>query len=585
MHTRPRSRIRSRLFFFFALQTIAVVLTISLCLYSVMAPSLKSTASDMLLESARVHMQNIDQTIRAMNGVSVNIVHSAIVRAAMEDIAGSGKLSYDRQRELAEHLMTINGPMLPVAQIRLYSTNGHVLATGMYSGQYTYDPDEMPWTQAVWQADGGKVLGAPVLDAQVSSRHLNTLYIPLRRVIKSGYRQSLGIVEVITNASHIFSSLSGEITVQPYIINSLGEMIYPAGSDRVPAAQEALSIGQDEGVLEGTDAFVAWRASSESDWLLVVTQSRGTVLGPLRHMVRITLASAAGLLFLALAMAYLFSGQFTKPIAQLAGRMRRFQVDSPGAAPRESSGIDELATLNDAFDQLTCAVSQAVETRLLLEQQALQARMLALQSQMNPHFLHNALSNVEALSEAGDGERTVSMIQSMSRMLRYIASDAQTVVTLEDELRHVGDYVACMRIRYGDNLRFSQANEGLPAATRIPKLIIQPLVENAVKFGCTGAPPWHIGLTLSAQEGGWRIAVRDSGPGFDAATLDTLRRQLKAIRAHGVLPRMEIDGMGLLNIAMRLHLYMPGRATFDVDNMPDGGGRVAIGWQRAEEED
>ncbi len=121
---------------------------------------------------------------------------------------------------------------------------------------------------------------------------------------------------------------------------------------------------------------------------------------------------------------------------------------------------------------------------------------------------------MQALIELGDSERATRMVDGMSRMLRYVASD-ESRWSRSGGGGHVRDYMALMQVRYGEKLRFEFDPGDLPDEMAVPKLSIQPLVENAVKYGCAGAPPWHIRLKLSRFQEGWRAEVTDDGAGFD----------------------------------------------------------------------
>ena len=144
-------------------------------------------------------------------------------------------------------------------------------------------------------------------------------------------------------------------------------------------------------------------------------------------------------------------------------------------------------------------------------------------------------------------------------------------------------YLECIRMRYGDQLSSSITVPDEMLEIQIPKLCIQLLVENAVRSVTTVSPPWNIRIECGIDEAGqagertWKVTVRDNGPGFDPEVDQHLRSQMDYILANGILPSLKIQGMGILNIFIRLYLLDGIPFIFDMGNNPDGGAFVTIG--------
>ena len=133
----------------------------------------------------------------------------------------------------------------------------------------------------------------------------------------------------------------------------------------------------------------------------------------------------------------------------------------------------------------------------------MKARSMALQTQINPHFYYNTLSSIIVLAENGDSETVVKMCRNLSQIMRYITSTAETTVTLKDELDYVQKYLYCMKVRYQSSLNYSIHVDESLLSQPVPKLIIQPIVENAIRYGSNCAPPWNISIpALSRKEAG-----------------------------------------------------------------------------------
>ena len=123
--------------------------------------------------------------------------------------------------------------------------------------------------------------------------------------------------------------------------------------------------------------------------------------------------------------------------------------------------------------------------------------------------------------------------------MRYITNTTETTVTLKDELDYVQKYLYCMKVRYQSSLNYSIHVDESLLSQPVPKLIIQPIVENAIRYGSNCAPPWNISITSMVTEGSWQIEVTDSGPGFTEEAKERITANImKAIQNPG-LPELK----------------------------------------------
>ncbi len=194
--------------------------------------------------------------------------------------------------------------------------------------------------------------------------------------------------------------------------------------------------------------------------------------------------------------------------------------------------------------------------RARLAQANAQAQLASLESRVQPHFLFNTLNSIAALTH-NDPAAAERMTTQLAALLRSSldASDAP-LVTIGDELALVRHYLDIERVRFGERLRFTIALDGAPADARLPRMAIQTIVENSVKYAVS---PRRDGATVAvyvgAANGRMRVEVRDNGPGFDTTELP--------------------PGHGLALLRDRLQLLFDGRASLSVDGTP-GATSVAM---------
>jgi len=259
--------------------------------------------------------------------------------------------------------------------------------------------------------------------------------------------------------------------------------------------------------------------------------------------------------------------------------IRTFDLESISTTfPKKlNSGLNEIEDLNQAFQKMNIKMKKSLDDLILSQQQEMQSRMLALQSQMNPHFIYNTMATISAMAEENMNEQIVEMCGNLSDMLRYISSDREPLVKLSTEIEYTEKYLACMKFRHGNKLSYSIEIDEEMKEIRIPKLVIQPLVENALKYGTCQQPPWMIRITGYKTNTYWQINVQDTGPGFDSEKLKYINQNIQDINQSGLMPSLELDGMGLLNIYVRLKLSYKNQVIFQISDSISGGARITIG--------
>ena len=201
---------------------------------------------------------------------------------------------------------------------------------------------------------------------------------------------------------------------------------------------------------------------------------------------------------------------------------------------------------------------------------------MALQSQINPHFYYNSLASIIVLAESNLSEDVVTLCRNLSSMMRYITKDTQSMVTVREEIEYIQKYLYCMKIRYQTSLIYEIRIEPPILELRIPKLIIQPLVENAIKYGTNCDPPWKITILGTMNDDFWRIDVMDSGPGFSEETIGLLEQKIQDSGKGAGIPEVGNDGHGLAHVYARWRLHSENAPDFFVGNQRERGGIVSF---------
>lgn len=268
------------------------------------------------------------------------------------------------------------------------------------------------------------------------------------------------------------------------------------------------------------------------------------------------------LLFLAaLVISIIFSVRSVKPIHELVTL-----IDGPvlpGQPPYENE-VEYVSQKIVSFAQQNKDLADELAAQLNLLNES---RLLALQSQINPHFLFNTLNMIYTYEceELGYQHELPAMTLSLSRLLRY-AFQSTDLVSLDTELEFTKIYLTLMRRRYNNRFRMEYHVSSQALSANVPKLFIQPIVENAIFHGLSDCRSQDPCLTLSieAQEGVCIVRIADNGTGIDAESLDKLRNIVDE-----QLPKD--TGIGVKNVVIRMKLLYGDRFCMDIQSQPGTG--------------
>ncbi|MDD3361269.1 MAG: sensor histidine kinase [Hespellia sp.] len=260
----------------------------------------------------------------------------------------------------------------------------------------------------------------------------------------------------------------------------------------------------------------------------------------------ITIAVIIGILVFFLS--YYIPLSITRPILKLSKVTEQVAKGDLTVRSDIKSGVEVLVlsnSLNTMVDKINELLEQVKEEQIHLRK----AEFEILQAQINPHFLYNTLDTIVWLAEAGDQKKVVSMVGSLSEFFRTSLSKGEDIVSIKSELLHVRSYLEIQQVRYQDILQYElQVPENLEPY-RIPKISIQPIVENALYHGIKnkrGVGKITIGGAMKADY--LLLWVKDDGIGFTQERLSQIRARIHDRKATGK------ENYGLYNVNERIRL-------------------------------
>lgn len=313
-----------------------------------------------------------------------------------------------------------------------------------------------------------------------------------------------------------------------------------------------------------------------TQWMLEIWVPEKAVMEELSFLRDVLLWGSVISVILSALLSYFGSLLITSPLKRLTGAMVRGHHGVLKENPEVYFNRD-VNRLNMKYNRMVREINHLFKSVYEKEMLKIKSEIKALHSQINPHFLFNTLDALYWM-HVRKGEKELSFfIAQLADLLRYtIQNDGNDgFVTVREELNHVQRYVDIMKIRWRDRLRFSIERDPGAEKYRIPKLTIQPLVENAIIHGIE--PMEHGGtvrVTVRVREECLFISVRDDGAGIRPERMADIQQRMKEGLNKGSL--MEGRGVGLFNVHQLLRLHYGEPYGLEISSEEDRGTTVVI---------
>ena len=586
--------LQSKLFFAYISLACLILFSFAVFFYAFVSRQLKDSQISAMNTLNSSFQTQVDSAIRNLDTVSVNINYSNQSKSILDQSFGL-RISSDMLSDMSDLFISLSGTELKADQVNLYDFSGYVLEAGISTLVKQTDGAKDEWIEAARELEGKKILTQPYCTKEYSkTAKYDQWFISLYRSFNNQYKRGVGVIETAKQCKSVFKSIityekkNNENAANVYIFDSNGNLIYPYDIDSQEAEKLApyyqLTQAENSALtltspLTGKTEYASRTVSTYTGYTYLTILPESVVLAPVYDLLRILAAIVALFLSVSVLISYRLSRSVVKPVKHLKHIIQRMELDSLGQEKVTTYpvSVNELEELYQAFQLMSDNLKDSMEQLNQAKEQEMKARSMALQTQINPHFYYNTLSSIMVLAENGDSETVVKMCRNLSQIMRYITNTAETTVTLKDELDYVQKYLYCMKVRYQSSLNYIIHVDESLLSQPVPKLIIQPIVENAIHYGSNCAPPWNISITSVVTEGSWQIEVTDSGPGFTEEAKERITANImKAIQNPG-LPELKINGLGTINVYLRWKMFCKGDIIFRYGNTAEGHGIVSIG--------
>ena len=503
--------------------------------------------------------QNIDSYIDYMDNIVTMVSGSRDTQSFLYDKDEETlQISECRQR-LVEQFRTILKSRNDIRNIGLIQKDGNRLFNNGGQQKNAYlDLDTQAWYKNAITSNRSVLTSSHVQHVIRGERPwVITVSRGVRNFTGSGNRE--GVVFIDLNYSAI-SELCDQNSIGSkgyvFLLDQDGNVVYHPQQQQLYNELQTenidLVMNTDKETLmdgSGDNARIYTISRSEkTGWTVVGCTNVAELLKDSKKARSIYVLVAAILVVVALVLSNFIARNITRPLQQLRDSMARVQEGDFGAAEVEVTSRNEVGSLTRSFNVMTSRIQELMKQNIYEQQQKRKSELKALQSQINPHFLYNTLDSIIWMAEGKKNEEVVVMTASLARLLRQSISNEEEQVSIGQEVEYARSYLTIQKMRYKDKLEFQIQVDAQIMRVPIIKLVLQPLIENAIYHGLKYKEGKGLLIVRGYREGENAVLqIKDNGAGMDEQTLSHIFEKHKV--------NYRSNGVGVYNVQKRLQLY------------------------------
>jgi two-component system sensor histidine kinase YesM len=451
------------------------------------------------------------------------------------------------------------------------------------------EPSQQLWYIAAQNARGASVVSSSHVQNLIKDRY--RWVISLSREIRDAETgRGKGVLLVDLNyriIDRICSSIQLGKRGYIFIVDQNGDIVYHPQQQLLYGGLKSENIRRVIGETadyfsgddEDRDKFYSVETMQSTHWRVVGVNYRSEFIEN-RESIR-QRYFLWGLLFLIASMtiSMILSQRISKPIKELRRSMRAVEQGNFDILVDIHSS-NEIGELGKDFNIMVGEIRGLLRRVTQEQEQKRKSELKALQMQINPHFLYNTLDSVIWMAEGGKQQEVIAMTSALARLFRLSISKGREIIDVASEIEHIKNYLTIQKIRYKDRLDYRIEVDEDIKQYRIVKIILQPLVENAIYHGIkNNSTTGTVVISGYRTEKGMDLVVRDDGAGMDRESLERLRRKLHAPALTGEEPGSGArpgSGVGVRNVDERIKLYFGPDYGLEFESREDEGTTVYI---------
>lgn len=587
--------IQSKIFLAYGSIFLLLILLVTVIYYTTSYQNFLENRTRTSRQLSKIISAQMQQYFDSLNSLQKRVLESEEMLTYIFEEAKEQHILLDRA--FRQDIYSITGYDFNFYHMNIYNLEDDTMIT--FGQSYDYFKYEMP-------ADIKKGLIDPVIEKNgalyLSALGGEPLYRPLPDVdtvslLRAFGRYSLtsprAVIEIQASYSKLAQLISdmvlsyGNEKEQVLIFNREHELIYPDAFPREALEYYAGLDTESQALFDNpstkkTELVTSYYSPAFGLTTMLLTPEE-YLNSNRRFFITVSLCIFAASLLILTLITYRIAKSISSPLTRLKDKISDLELDSLPKEPQLSTGSEdfsEVEVLNQAYNRMQERLKKSLDDIVASRTLTMHSQLMALQAQMDSHFLYNTLTIISIIAEENDDMQASAMCLKLTEMLRYITEDFSRESTFLEELHHCRNYTDLMSIRFGNKIEFCYQTDDALLPVRVPRLILQPIVENCVKYSRKEGQVLHISIRTFVEDGWWRLVIADNGDGFSPNSLSQVQARIRSLDEE-TGPAPSIDGLGLANIYLRLKLYYENQFIFQLENRQEGeslsGAVITIG--------
>jgi two-component system sensor histidine kinase YesM len=515
---------------------------------------------------------SIENALRELDQLSFTVVSDEQIQECLRQLQNDPQ-PYERQvlhNKIINRLVAFAGAEKYVYSMMLMDTSGGVMTAGNREGVSQDLQDQLKPLAAeasgsiVWYPQGNR--NSLLAVRQIKSYTGSTFTL-----------DDLGTLVIRIRIDLIIADSTSETDQLIAVDATTGQAIYPEAPILLPEElkeeTERPELYRTAKYQEGT-YFITKTKSSYIDWIYINATPFNEMFKHITFVKKLVVIIFALILLIGLLLGYRLARSIVRPISKLTKKMKQIEKGDLDNLEEQSLGVvsqtaqDEVSQLNRTFKMMIRRIRELIDENYAKQLIIRETELKALQAQINPHFLYNTLESINWLAKMNKQAKISEMVEALGYLFRSSIGLKDPLITLEKEITIVRNYVIIQKTRFDERLDFRMdVPEHLHDAL-IPKLTLQPLIENAIRYALEpNIEPCTISITVSEEEQGLDIRVSDNGPGMSTEFIKDL--QMGRVKTRG-------EGIGLANIAERIQIVFGPEWGTVIESEPGQGTTIHV---------
>lgn len=532
---------------------ISIFLVFYLVLFQLVKQIIIKQYSEAAMQSVNAVADNIDYSLQEMEQLSNSIL---LNRELINSL---------KNQQTETYLTSLNSyyaSSVLVEGIYTYSSMGYQsVGANIADGLESFPIDQLENTS-------GEIIWFPAEEKDISilSSNIEKNYFSMgRKILEINSLEELGYMRIEADEQILQETYKNLIEdggniyifdMQGNPLSSSDENLKWAKSQEQALIQEIL-LNDSSGNVEYTDngtAFVAiYSSCNNAHWRIVKTIPENILYADINN-IQIFAAFAGISFFIAmLTVSLLYAGKITQPITKMIAQMQ--EVEEGNLSVRVHNDVNyELDSLGESFNHMIQRIEELMEHVVLTERNKNELELEVLHAQINPHFLYNTLNTIRWMAKIKGEDSINNALVALVKLLRVSISLGNSMITIKEEIDYIENYLVIQRLRFNQLFKISYTIQKEYEDIYIPKLILQPIVENSLIYGIDEAETFAgqarlltIRIYTQKTADSLEIIVEDNGPGIKEDILENLFTDEKNIN--------KFSTVGLNNVNQRLQMY------------------------------